>query len=39
VAERRVAQQARDGLYEGLDGKSPWQAYADRLIERARGGA
>lgn len=28
-----VAQRARDGLFAGLDAGSPWQAYADRLIE------
>jgi len=27
-----VAQQARAGVFEGLDGKSAWEAYADRLI-------
>ncbi|MGJ7495412.1 DUF1932 domain-containing protein [Variovorax sp. RT4R15] len=27
-----VARQARAGLFDGLDGQSPWQAYADRLI-------
>ncbi|MFM9927666.1 DUF1932 domain-containing protein [Variovorax sp. H27-G14] len=27
-----VAQQAQAGLFEGLDGQSPWEAYADRLI-------
>ena len=27
-----VAQQARAGLFAGLDGSSPWEAYADRLI-------
>jgi 3-hydroxyisobutyrate dehydrogenase-like beta-hydroxyacid dehydrogenase len=30
-----VAAQARDGLFEGLDAASDWQAYADRLIGRA----
>jgi 3-hydroxyisobutyrate dehydrogenase-like beta-hydroxyacid dehydrogenase len=30
-----VATQARDGLFEGLDAASDWQAYADRLIGRA----
>ncbi|UVH55075.1 DUF1932 domain-containing protein [Variovorax paradoxus] len=29
-----VAAQARDGLFEGLDAASDWQAYADRLIGR-----
>ncbi|SEF30111.1 DUF1932 domain-containing protein [Variovorax sp. NFACC27] len=29
-----VATQARDGLFEGLDASSNWQAYADRLIGR-----
>lgn len=29
-----VAAQARDGLFEGLDASSNWQAYADRLIGR-----
>jgi 3-hydroxyisobutyrate dehydrogenase-like beta-hydroxyacid dehydrogenase len=33
-----VAQQARAGVFEGLDGKSPWEAYADRLIRHAGGG-
>lgn len=27
-----VARQARAGLFDGLDGSSPWEAYADRLI-------
>jgi hypothetical protein len=31
-----VAQQAREGVFNGLDGKSPWEAYADRLIEHSR---
>jgi len=31
-----VAQQAREGVFDGLDGKSPWEAYADRLIEHSR---
>lgn len=31
-----VAQQARDGVFDGLDSKSPWEAYADRLIEHSR---
>ena len=31
-----VAQQARAGVFEGLDAKSPWQAYADRLIAQKR---
>jgi len=35
-----VAVQARAGLFDGLDGKSPWQDYADRLIgDRPRDGA
>jgi hypothetical protein len=29
-----VAQQAKAGVFEGLNGTSPWQAYADRLIGR-----
>ena len=33
-----VAQQAHTGLFEGLDAKSPWQDYADRLIGRGQGG-
>ncbi|KLN57273.1 DUF1932 domain-containing protein [Variovorax paradoxus] len=33
-----VAQQACTGLFDGLDGKSPWQDYADRLIGAGRGG-
>ena len=32
-----VAQQARTGLFEGLDGMSPWQDYADRLIGTVQG--
>jgi len=38
IAEKQdwVARQARDGLFEGIDGKSPWQDYADRLIANAR---
>ena len=31
-----VAQQAQAGAFEGLDAKSPWQAYADRLIGQKR---
>lgn len=36
IAEKQdwVATQARDGLFEGLDAASGWQAYADRLIGR-----
>ncbi|MEJ8853466.1 DUF1932 domain-containing protein [Variovorax robiniae] len=34
-----VAQRARAGVFEGLDGKSPWQDYADRLIDKASGDA
>ena len=29
-----VATQARDGLFDGIDASSDWQAYADRLIGR-----
>lgn len=29
-----VARLARDGVFEGLTGKSPWQDYADRLLAR-----
>lgn len=32
-----VARQARAGVFEGLDGKSPWEAYADRLIRHGSG--
>lgn len=34
-----VAQLARDGVFKGLDGSSPWEAYADRLIAQAGRGA
>ena len=30
-----VAGLAREGLFEGIDAKSPWQEYADRLIKAA----
>ncbi|MDM0105414.1 DUF1932 domain-containing protein [Variovorax sp. J22R24] len=33
-----VARQARAGVFEGLDGNSPWEAYADRLIGARKGG-
>lgn len=29
-----VAQQARDGVFKGLSANSPWEAYADRLIDQ-----
>lgn len=31
-----VSQHARAGLFEGLDGKSAWEDYADRLIAQAQ---
>lgn len=31
-----VAQQARDGVFQGVDDRSPWQAYADRLIAQSQ---
>ncbi|HEX7866392.1 MAG TPA: DUF1932 domain-containing protein [Variovorax sp.] len=36
IAEKQdwVATQARNGLFDGLDAGSDWQAYADRLIGR-----
>jgi len=30
-----VSRQARQGVFEGVDAKGPWEAYADRLIERS----
>jgi len=31
-----VSRQARAGVFEGVDAKDPWEAYADRLIECSR---
>jgi len=31
-----IAHMARDGVFEGLDSKSPWQDYADRVIAATR---
>lgn len=31
-----VAQQARDGVFDGLEGQSKWEDYADRLIARLK---
>jgi 3-hydroxyisobutyrate dehydrogenase-like beta-hydroxyacid dehydrogenase len=41
IAEKQdwVAGLAREGLFDGLPAKAPWQAYADRLIEHAAQGA
>jgi len=33
-----VSRQARDGVFDGVHAKAPWEAYADRLIERGTGG-
>jgi hypothetical protein len=30
-----VSRQARAGVFEGVDAKDRWEAYADRLIERS----
>ena len=30
-----VSRQAREGVFEGVDARDPWEAYADRLIERS----
>ncbi len=30
-----VSRQARAGVFDGVDAQSPWEAYADRLIEKA----
>ncbi|MDB5893164.1 MAG: dehydrogenase [Rhodoferax sp.] len=37
IAEKQdwVAGLARDGVFDGLEAKAPWQAYADRLIAHA----
>lgn len=34
-----VAQLAQDGVFAGLDGQSPWQDYADRLVKHLAPGA
>jgi 3-hydroxyisobutyrate dehydrogenase-like beta-hydroxyacid dehydrogenase len=33
-----VARLARDGVFDGLTGSSPWQDYADRLLAQRAGG-
>ncbi|WP_028604589.1 DUF1932 domain-containing protein [Ottowia thiooxydans] len=33
-----VAGLARDGVFDGLTGKSPWQEYADRLLAQRKNG-